>query len=125
MTGQLEIRVQSLGGCLIVRAAGELDVVSASSVRDHLIGYLNLGETALIVDLSRVTMADTTGLSAVLEAGHETSDSGGVLRVAGAQSAVRRALKAIDVACVLVLHDDVSDALEAALEDAQASRPSR
>jgi hypothetical protein len=38
---------------------------------------------------------------------------------------VRRALKAIDVACVLVLHDDVSDALEAALEAAQASRPSR
>ena len=34
-------------------------------------------------------------------------------------------LKAIDVARVLVLHDDVSDALEAALEDAQASRPSR
>ncbi|HET6729115.1 MAG TPA: STAS domain-containing protein [Jiangellaceae bacterium] len=125
MTGQLEIRVQSLGGCLIVRAAGELDVVSASSVRDQLIGYLNLGETALIVDLSRVTMADTTGLSAVLEAGHETSASGGVLRVAGAQSVVRRTLRAIDVARVLVLHDDVSDALEAALGDAQASRPSR
>jgi hypothetical protein len=38
---------------------------------------------------------------------------------------VRRTLKAIDPAGVLVLHDDVSDALEAALEDAQASRPSR
>jgi hypothetical protein len=38
---------------------------------------------------------------------------------------VRQTLKAIDAAGVLVLHDDVSDALEAALEDAQASRSSR
>jgi anti-sigma B factor antagonist len=125
VTGQLEIRFQSLGRCLIVRAAGELDVASAPTVRDHLIGHLCLGETSLIVDLSRVTVADTTGLSAVLAAGHETRDSGGVLRVAGARPAVRRTLKAIDPAGVLVLHDDVSDALEAALEDAQASRPSR
>jgi anti-anti-sigma factor len=122
VTGQLEIRFQSLGGCLIVRAAGELDVASAPSVRDHLIGHLSLGETALIVDLSRVTTADTTGLGAVLAAGHETRESGGVLRVAGARPAVRQTLKAIDAAGVLVLHDDVSDALEAALEDAQASR---
>jgi anti-sigma B factor antagonist len=125
VTGQLEIRFQSLGRCLIVRAAGELDVASAPTVRDHLIGHLCLGETSLIVDLSRVTVADTTGLSAVLAAGHETRDAGGVLRVAGARPAVRRTLKAIDAAGVLVLHDDVSDALEAALEDAQASRPSR
>jgi anti-sigma B factor antagonist len=125
VTGQLEIRFQSLGRCLIVRAAGELDVASAPTVRDHLIGHLCLGETSLIVDLSRVTVADTTGLSAVLAAGHETRDAGGVLRVAGARPAVRRTLKAIDPAGVLVLHDDVSDALEAALEDAQASRPSR
>ena len=125
MTGQLEIRFQSLGRCLIVRAAGELDVASAPTVRDHLIGHLCLGETSLIVDLSRVTVADTTGLSAVLAAGPETRDAGGVLRVAGARPAVRRTLKAIDAAGVLVLHDDVSDALEAALEDAQASRPSR
>jgi len=125
VTGQLEIRFQSLGGCLIVRAAGELDVASAPSVRDHLIGHLSLGDTALIVDLSRVTMADTTGVSALLAAGHETRESGGVLRVAGAQPAVRQELRAIDAAGVLVLHDDVSDALEAALEDAQASRSSR
>ncbi|HEU0213795.1 MAG TPA: STAS domain-containing protein [Jiangellaceae bacterium] len=125
MTGQLEIRFQGLGGCLIVRVAGELDAVSAPTIRDHLIGHLDLGATNLILDLSRVTIADTAGAGAVLTAGHETKASGGVLRVAGAQHAVRRALRALDTAGVVVLHDDVSDALEAALEDAQASRPTR
>lgn len=125
MTGQLEIRFQGLGGCVIVRAAGELDAASAPTVRDHLIGHLDRGEINLILDLSRVTIADPTGASAVLTAGHEAKASGGVLRVAGAQHAVRRALRALDTAAVVVLHDDVSDALEAALEDVQASRPTR
>lgn len=125
MVCQLEVRDQSLGGCLIVRAAGELDGVSASTVRDHLIGHLSLGETNLIVDLSRVSMADTNGLCAVLAAGHETRASGGVLRVAGTRPTVRRTLRDIDVGGVLVLHSDVSDALESALEGPQASRPVR
>jgi anti-sigma B factor antagonist len=125
VTGQLEIRFQSLGGCLIVRAAGELDAANAPAVRDHLIGRLKLGETAVILDLSRVTIADTAGVGAVLAAGHEMRASGGLLRVAGAQPAVRRIFRVIDAAGVVVLHDDVSDALEAALEDAQAPRPTR
>jgi anti-sigma B factor antagonist len=125
VTGQLEIRFQSLGGCLIVRAAGELDVANAPAMRDQLIGHLDLGETNLILDLSRVTIADATGAGAVLTAGHETKVSGGVLRVAGAQQAVRRTLRALDTAGVVVLHDDVSDALEAALADAQASGQTR
>ena len=125
VAGQLEIRFQSLGGCLIVRAAGELDVANAPTIRDHLIGRLELGETNMILDLSRVTIADTTGAGAVLTAGHETKASGGVLRVAGAQQAVRRTLRALDTAGVVVLYDDVSDALEAALSDTQVSRPTR
>ncbi|MGH8825716.1 MAG: STAS domain-containing protein [Jiangellaceae bacterium] len=125
MTGQLDVRFQSLGECMIIRAAGELDGASAPLVRDHLIGHLSVGENTLVVDLSRVTVADAGGLSAVLAAGHEARASGGVLRVAGAQPALRRTLRAADSAGVVVLHDDVSDALEAAMEDAQASRSAR
>ncbi len=119
MTGQLEVRFQNLGGCLIVRAAGEVDAASAPLLRDELIGQLSLGETSVIIDLSRVTTADSSGLSAVLAAGHEARASGRTLRVAGAQPAWRRVLRATDPDAVLVLHDDVSDALEAAMEAAQ------
>jgi len=125
VTGQLEIRFQNIGGCLIVRAAGEADATSAPLLRDQLIGQLSLGEASVIIDLSRVTTADSTGLSAVLAAGHEARASGGTLRVAGARPAWRRVLRATDPAAVLVLHDDVTDALEAAIEDAQASRSAR
>lgn len=111
----LEVRNQTLGGCLIVRVAGELDQAGAPVLRDHVLGHLALGHTNIVVDLTRVSFVDSAGVGVLLVAHHEATADGGRTRFAGVQDSVRQVLELTQVDRVLELHDDVSDALEAAM----------
>ncbi|MGH8774116.1 MAG: STAS domain-containing protein [Jiangellaceae bacterium] len=114
---RVEIRLQSLGVCVIVRVAGELGVSTAPVLRDQLLGQLALGQRRLVVDLHRIDFIDSTGLSAVLAAHQEAATGGGSVRLVGRRS-VRRIVEACGLNRVLPVHDDVSEALEATMEDA-------
>ena len=115
MTAELEVRNQTLGGCLIVRVAGELDLATAPVLRDHVLGQLALGQTNLVIDLGRVPFLDSTGVSALVVAHREADARGGSVRLAGARRSVRRVFEITRLDRLFELHDDVSDALEAAM----------
>ncbi len=118
MTGPVEVKYQRLGGCLIVRVAGDVDSQGARVLRDTLVGKVSTGDPRLIVDLTRVAAMDQAGLPALLAAQQEAEASGGSLRLVGVAPVVKAVLATADQADALVVHDDMSDALEATMEAA-------
>ncbi len=64
--------------CIIVE--GELDLSNADELKDVLQRELSAGQRVL-VDLSRVTFIDSTGLAAIVNAHNNTRESGAALEL--------------------------------------------
>ena len=125
MMGQVQLSYQRLGGCLIVRVAGEIDVRGARVLRDTLVAKVGDGDARLVVDLSRVVAFDGAGLPALVVAQDEAVASGGSLRLVGVGPLVRKVLHTMDEAGALVVDTEMSDALEATMEAAGSPRDRR
>lgn len=111
--GKFQLRAQNLGGCVIVRLSGEIDVANSEAVQGHLAGLVELGH--LVIDLSGVTFMDSSGLSALIVAHKRTESLGHSVRLVGAHGPVRRVLEVTQIDRLIAYHDDVADAVEAAL----------
>jgi anti-sigma B factor antagonist len=96
-----------------VEVGGEVDMTSAPTLRDHLLGHIGLGEPCVVVDLSGVEFMDSTGLSALVVAYRQADEIGSSVVVAGAQPAVRRVLEITQLDVLLEHQDDVADAVAA------------
>jgi anti-sigma B factor antagonist len=115
MNAELDFTTQDLGGCTIARLAGEVDISNAERLQSLL--STTIGQGNVVVDLSKVTFMDSTGLSAMIVAYRRGQDAQHTLRLAGAQGPVRRVLEITQLDIVLEHHDDVGDAVEAALSE--------
>ena len=113
MTAQLKIQAQEFRGCVIARLIGEVDLSNAATVEGRLCGLIEQGN--MVVDLSQTTFLDSTGLSAMIVAFRRGQVLGHTLRLSAAQGQVRRVLEITQLDVVLEHHDDVGDAVEAAL----------
>lgn len=115
MSAQLEFHTQDLRGCTIGRPVGEIDLSNAHVLEEQLSAVI--ADSHVVVDLSRVTFLDSTGLSAIIVAYKRGQLDGHSLRLAAAQGPVRRVLEITQLDVVLEHHDDVGDAVEAALSE--------
>jgi anti-sigma B factor antagonist len=52
----------------VVAPSGEIDALSAPQLGRHLLGLVDAGKTGVVVDLSKVTFMDSTGLGVLLNA---------------------------------------------------------
>lgn len=122
--GAHSIRVHRLGGCFIARLTGEVDASSARDLQRHLCGIADLGH--LVVDLSGVTLLDSAAVAALAAAHQRTMARGTSIHLAGARGAVLKVLEVTHLDERLDHHDDVADAVEAALtaRDLQGRAPS-
>lgn len=84
-----EFRVLSelLGGATgVVAVSGELDIATASALRDALTEATDRGIRRLVVDLSRVTFVDSVGIGAIVRAKRDLGAAGRVAIVVPSQS---------------------------------------
>ena len=81
--GDLEMQIDKdkRGTVMIAAPHGSLDVNTRKIFQDMLIGLLDTGETAILVDLSHVDFMTSTGLSAVLYAAKRVEDISGKFAV--------------------------------------------
>lgn len=77
----LNILVREQGAWTTVRVEGELDYLSSVDLIMVLGGILSTGKQRIAVDLSNVTLCDSSGLRCVLRASTQVHDRGGQLVV--------------------------------------------
>lgn len=102
------------GRILVCYLAGELDLQAATSLRQELERELDAPMVEqLLLDLSRVTFMDSSGLGVILGRYRQVTDLGKGMAIAGASPAVRRVLELGGLGRLVPFYPTVADALQA------------
>jgi anti-sigma B factor antagonist len=88
----LDLSAQTAGDITIAEMAGELDIASAPALREQLLNLLRPGSSQLVIDLSRVSFCDASGLAVLVSTGRRARLLGGFLRLAAVSPQVGQVL---------------------------------
>jgi anti-anti-sigma factor len=97
-------------GTAVIIAHGVIDLATHPLLEGSAGEAIDSGDTVVILDLSGVTLCDSTGLSALIRLHRRAGAAGGQLRLAGVQPQVRRVLEITDLTRLLAIYDTVTDA---------------
>ena len=73
----LDLSARTADGVIVADLAGELGVTSAPVLREQLLGLLRPGSSRMVINLSRVSSCDSSGLAVLLGAGGAPGCSAG------------------------------------------------
>jgi anti-anti-sigma factor len=88
----LELSAQTAGDITIAELTGELDIASAPALREQLLTLLRPGSSRLVIDLSKVSFCDASGLAVLVNSGRRARLLGGFLRLAAVSPQVGHVL---------------------------------
>lgn len=88
----LEFSVQTVGGITLADLTGDLSTASAPALREQLLSLLRPGSSRLVLDLSKVSFCDASGLAVLVNTGRRARLLGGFLRLAAVSPQVGQAL---------------------------------
>lgn len=100
-------------GVALVAAAGEIDLETAPVVQTVLLAALAPETPDVVIDLTQVTMLDSTGLAALVSCWHRAEEFGGTVQVVGASANVRAVFELTKLDQLVTQHPSVSAAVEA------------
>jgi anti-sigma B factor antagonist len=106
-----EVKVQRSSGTAVVQVAGELDLASAPTLADML-RDLESPCDRVILDLSRLTFIDSTGLRLAIAEHRRAELDGFDFVVAGATEPILRVLRVTGLDVALPMAPDVASALD-------------
>jgi anti-sigma B factor antagonist len=102
--------IEKPGAC-VVAFTGEVDLESSPAARKVLLNCFDKTRK-VIVDLSRVTYIDSSGVASLVEALQAARKSGSEFALAACSEPTRRVLELARLDKVFTLHDTVEEALE-------------
>jgi anti-anti-sigma factor len=111
MQGGLTVSVSTNGTSAIVTVAGEIDVDSATAVRDRLFECVEQGSTKLVIDCSELDFCDSTGLNAFLAGRLRAQAAGGAVHLVGVQPAVARVFEITGAVQGFTFHETLAEAV--------------
>lgn len=88
----LDLSVRTAGGVTIAELTGEVDIASVPALREELLRLLRPGSSRLVIDLSKVSFCDASGLAVLVSTGRRARLLGGFLRLAAVSPQVGRVL---------------------------------
>ncbi len=107
----VEMKDTVLGGKQVVLAlAGRVTTVSVGEIRAKMKSLVADGKVEMILDLSRVTFLDSSGLAALVSGLKTTREAGGWLRLAGVSDNVRSVFTLTMLDRVFQLYPDLDSA---------------
>lgn len=98
------------GRCLVARASGEMDYVTAPEFRPQFKELIARGGRFIVLDLSGVLFCDSAGLNVLIGAWRQADASGAVLVLACVPGPLRRTLQVTGADQLLRVYDTVADA---------------
>lgn len=109
------------GAAFIVDLEGRMAMGAVDDFRAKWSEALTAGAKELIINLSRVTMMDSSGIGTMIRCHSAVTAAGGKIRVVGANNTVRQAFKVTRLDKVFAFYDDEASAIAAGQEAAQTS----
>ncbi len=109
----LTVSTRDEGGCTVLTVAGEIDVHTATTLRDAMTKVLNRGRVRLVLDLSGVPFCDSSGLGVLVGGFKRTRARGGSFRLASVNEHMLRVLAITGLVKVFAVHADVEAAITA------------
>lgn len=107
---EVSVTSRERGDCTIVEVAGEIDVYTASVLREKLADLIDADHTDLVVDLRGVGFLDSTGLGVLVGALKKVRGLGGRLRLVIDQEKVMKVFRITALTQVFTIHDSLEDA---------------
>ena len=110
----LDLDVRQHGdGRAEVAVGGEIDFATHRSLLGALAEQIEQGRSRIVLDLSRVTFCDSTGLGVLVQVRQRVVEVGGWLRLAGPTEPVRRALEITNLDRLIPAYPTVAEAFDA------------
>lgn len=106
----LRLRSRKAERATVVEVGGEVELHSAGQLRDELMRAVASDNPCVVVDLSRVTFIDSTGLG-VLVGAFKSVRERGALSLVCPQRSVRRVLEITGLTQVFPMYDTLEDAI--------------
>lgn len=107
--GQLSVVSAATDGIRVLTLAGEIDRDTGQPLRQAL-DATGTARPRIVVDLSRVTFMDSTGINILIAAHRSLTEAGGWIRLAAPTDAVMRLLQIVGVDAVIDCHETLRQA---------------
>jgi anti-sigma B factor antagonist len=101
------------GGAVIVDLQGRMSMGEVDEFRQKWSEAVASGSKQLIINLTRVTMMDSSGIGTMIRCHSAVTASGGTIKVVGANTIVRQAFKVTRLDNVFSFYEDEASALAA------------
>ncbi|MFK8912217.1 STAS domain-containing protein [Streptomyces sp. YS-3] len=108
--GELSVISTTTNGICVLAPAGEIDYHTMDRFQQAL-EAASIALARIVVDLSRVSFMDSSGINMLITAHHDTSEAGGWLRLAAPTAPVLRTLQVVGVDQVIDCHATLCQAL--------------
>ena len=105
------VHAHASGDWTVLTVAGELDVVGAPELRQHVLREVAAGHHRLVFDLTGVDYVDSFGLGVLIGSLKRVRLLDGDLRLVVPEARVRRVLEVCDLDRVFTLHHDLDQAM--------------
>jgi anti-anti-sigma factor len=117
----LDVSAWTANGTTFAELSGELDIASAPGLREQLLGLLRPGSSRLVIDLSKVSFCDASGLAVLVSTGRRARLLDGFLRLAAVSPQADRVLHVTG----LHRHLPISPAVHAAMVSSRGAQHGR
>lgn len=110
---------EPLPGTALLRVAGEVDMLSSPTLRDHIAAALGEARQRLIIDLEGVEFLGTSGLAALVEGRTSAAERNTELWLVCSRRQVLRPLRIAGLIDLFHLADTLPDALTSTNRDSE------
>ncbi|MCI3273565.1 STAS domain-containing protein [Streptomyces cylindrosporus] len=109
--GGLHVVRTEADGVVVLSLRGEIDHQNAGAITRAVPPADPTAGHRVVVDLSRVTFMDSSGINALIAVHQSAQAARGWLRLAGAQGPVLRTVQLVGLDTIVTCHPTVQDAL--------------
>ncbi len=108
----MDISDTQVNGIQVLDVTGRIDSGTAKSLEDKVVGLLDGGTKALVIDLAKVEFVSSAGLRVFLLAAKRLKAAGGKYGLAGLQPSVREVFEVSGFSKIFSLFADRTEALD-------------
>ena len=108
---RLETALKDIDGFVVVEVSGEVDVYTATALREALNEVVDNGQNHVIVNMEHVKYMDSSGFGTLLSVMKRVRPDGGSVNLVSCNNAIDRMLKITRLNTVFRMHGSLDEAI--------------